>query len=143
MTSYTLLTNSGSFDNLNPSLRCGFNSNAFQIRPIVDGDSPLRSAILARDQCVAFFGVDSNVATTTSSTCVAVTVGGRPGRGSSTNPSRRDSTNLVRHLPTVAGDTASRIATSLFERPAAQPRTIRDRNAKACDDVRRRVHRTS
>jgi len=39
----------------------------FQIRPIVDFDSPVRSAILARDQCVAFAGVDSNVATTTSS----------------------------------------------------------------------------
>ncbi|MDR6414895.1 hypothetical protein J2808_001635 [Pseudarthrobacter sulfonivorans] len=43
-------------------------SNAFQIRPIVDFESPERSAILALDQCVAFFGVDSSVATTTSST---------------------------------------------------------------------------
>jgi len=53
---------------LNPSLRCGFSSNAFGIRPIVEADNPERSAIFALDQCVAFFGVDSNVATTTSST---------------------------------------------------------------------------
>jgi hypothetical protein len=43
-------------------------SNAFQIRPIVEDDRPDRSAILARDQCVAFLGVASSVATTTSST---------------------------------------------------------------------------
>lgn len=51
-----------------------------QIRPMVDFESPLRSAIFFRDQCVAFFGVSSSVATTTSSTCSAVTDGGRPGR---------------------------------------------------------------
>jgi hypothetical protein len=39
-----------------------------QIRPIVDFDSPVRAAIEARDQCVAFFGVSSRVAVTTSST---------------------------------------------------------------------------
>jgi len=47
--------------------RWGLSSKDFQILPIVDFDSPVRSAILARDQCVAFAGVDSNVATTTSS----------------------------------------------------------------------------
>ena len=39
-----------------------------QIRPIVDSDNPDRLAIDDRDQCVAFFGVDSRVATSTSST---------------------------------------------------------------------------
>jgi hypothetical protein len=58
--------NSRSLDSLNPSARCGFRSNAFQIRPIVDLLSPVRSAIFARVQCVAFPGVDSKVATTTS-----------------------------------------------------------------------------
>ena len=43
--------------------RCGLSSNARQIRPTVDFDSPVRSAIDARDQCVALAGVDSNVAT--------------------------------------------------------------------------------
>jgi len=88
-------------DNLNPSLRCGLSSNARQIRPMLDLDSPLRSAILARDQCVAFAGVASSVATTTSSTCSAVIEAGRPGRGSSLSPSNRSSTNRARHLPTV------------------------------------------
>jgi len=32
-------------------------SNAFQIRPMLERDSPVRSAIFARDQCVAFAGV--------------------------------------------------------------------------------------
>ena len=41
------------------SARCGLSSNARQIRPIVDFDSPERSAIFDRDQCVAFSGVDS------------------------------------------------------------------------------------
>ncbi len=50
------------------SARCGFRSKAFQILPIVDLDNPLRLAIDSRDQWVAFFGVSSNVATTTSST---------------------------------------------------------------------------
>src|SRR5215218_1036107 len=67
-TSWTFSTNSGSVDSLNPSARCGLSSNARQIRPIVDFDNPVRSAIFARDQCVAFTGVDSSVATTTSST---------------------------------------------------------------------------
>ena len=82
---YLFSTNCGSVESLNPSWRCGFSSNARQIRPIVDLDRPLRSAIFARDQCVAFFGIDSSVATTTSSTCSVVIVGGRPGRGSSTD----------------------------------------------------------
>jgi hypothetical protein len=56
-------------DSLNVSVRCGFSSNVLQIRPIVDLLSPVRSAIFARDQCVAFFGVASSVATITSSTC--------------------------------------------------------------------------
>ena len=49
-------------------MRCGSRPKSRQIRPIVDLLSPVRSAIFARDQWVAFFGVDSSVATTTSST---------------------------------------------------------------------------
>lgn len=44
---------------LDPSARCGLSSNAFQIRPIMDGEGPDRCAIFVLDQCVAFFGVDS------------------------------------------------------------------------------------
>ena len=130
-------------DSLKSSLRCGCSSKAFQIRPIVDLDSPQRSAIDLRDQCVALAGMDSSVATTTSSTCSAVTDAGRPGRGSSTNPSQRASTNRRRHFPTVGCATRSRAATSLFDRPSAQPSTIRDRNASACELLRRRAHRVS
>ena len=117
--------------------------NPFQIRPIVDLESPLRSAIFFRDQWVACFGVDSRVATTTSSTCSAVIVGLRPERGSSTKPSSRDSTNRPRHLPTVGIETPSCAATSLFVKPAAQAKTIRERNARACADFLRRTHRSS
>ena len=128
---------------MNPSTRCGLRPNPFQIRPIVDLDSPLRSAIFFRDQWVACSGVDSSVATTTSSTCSAVIVGLRPDRGSSTKPSNRDSTNRDRHLPTVGIETPSCAATSWFVKPVAQARTIRERNARACADFLRRTHRSS
>lgn len=106
------------------STRCGFNSNVFQIRPIVDFDKPLRSAIDARDQCVAFFGVDSRVATMTSSTWSTVMLAGRPGLGSSTSPSRRSATNRARHFATVCGSTSTRAATALFVSPSALASTI-------------------
>jgi hypothetical protein len=122
------------------SVRCGASPNARQIRPIVDSDSPERSAIFARDQCVAFSGVHSSVATSTSSTCLAVIVGGLPGRGSSESPSNRSSQNRRRHLPTVAADTPHCAATSLFARPSAHFKTIRERNANACEDLRLRSH---
>jgi hypothetical protein len=94
------------------------------------GSTAFTNNAFERDQCVAFAGVDSNVATTTSSTCSAVTVG-RPGRGSSTKPSKRASKNLERHFPTVTAAHPSRPATSLFDKPSPQPKTIRDRNANA------------
>ena len=55
-------------DSLNPSARWGCRPKSFQILPIVDSDSPDFFAIDVRDQWVAFFGFDSNVATSTSST---------------------------------------------------------------------------
>jgi hypothetical protein len=54
--------------NRNVSARCGLRPKSFQIRPIVDRDNPDMAAIDARDQCVALRGLDSNVATITSST---------------------------------------------------------------------------
>src|SRR5215210_1940306 len=142
-TSNSLSTNSGSLDSLNVSVRCGLRSKAFQIRPIVVLDSPDRLAIDARDQCVALTGVCSNVATTTSSTCSTLIEGGRPGRGSSVNPSRRSATNRARHLPTVAGAQPSRFATVLLSTPSAHANTIFDRSARACDDFARRDQRTN
>ena len=100
-----------------------------QIRPIVDLDRPVRLAIFVRDQCVAFAGVDSKVATTTSSTWSRVTDGGRPERCSSGSPSSRNSTNRARHLPTVTAAHPTRAATVLLSAPSAHPSTIRERSA--------------
>ena len=57
--------------------------------------------------------------------------------------SHRACTNRRRHLPTVGCATRSRAATSVFDRPSAQPSTIRDRTASACELFRRRAHRVS
>src|SRR5450631_4222364 len=78
-TSTTFSTNSGSDDSLKPPARCGLRPKSRQIRPTVDFDSPDLAAIDFRDQCVAFCGVCSSVATTTSSTRSRVTDDGRPG----------------------------------------------------------------
>jgi hypothetical protein len=77
--------------------------NAFQIRPMVERDNPACSAIFDLLQCVAFAGVVSSVAITTSSTWSACTDAGRPGRASSCRPASRAATNRERHLPTVTG----------------------------------------
>ena len=139
----TFSTNSGSEESLNPSVRCGFRSNFRQIRPIVDGDRPLRLAIDARDQWVASFGVCSSVATMTSSTLSSRIEGGRPGRSSSVRPSRRSRTNRARHRFTVPAVTRRSAATCLFDAPRAQASTIFDRMARLCADVARRAHRVS
>jgi hypothetical protein len=58
------------------------------------------------------------------------------------------------HLDALAGECPGRLvqrfgadvgrtATALLVRPSAQPSTIRDHNASACEDLRRRVHRVS
>ncbi|WP_229843409.1 hypothetical protein [Streptomyces chryseus] len=64
-------------------------SDLFQIRPIVDFDRPGRAATDARDQCVSFPGMESNIATMTSSTWSSRMDGGRPTRRSSARPSSR------------------------------------------------------
>lgn len=130
-------------ESLKPSWRWGLSPKAFQIRPIVDFDNPDCCAIFARDQCVAFFGVDSKVATTTSSTCSAVIVGSRPERGSSTSPSRRSVTNRARHLLTVFVEHPSRSATALLVSPSAQVSTMRERRAIVWADLARRDQRSS
>jgi len=55
----------GSVESLKKSCTWGLSSNCRQIRPIVEGDRPLRAAIDVRDQCVAFGGLCSSVAITT------------------------------------------------------------------------------
>jgi hypothetical protein len=107
----TFSRNNGSVDSLNVSVRCGVSSQRRQIRPTVDFDSPDFSPIEALDQWVAFFGICSSVATTTSSTLSRPTEGGRPGRFSSTRPSSRFAMKRRRHLVTVSGCTPRSAAT--------------------------------
>jgi hypothetical protein len=74
----------------------------------------------------------------------SVIVRGRPGRGSSDNPSSRPARNRDRHFDTVARDTSSRSATPPIVLPASAHRnTILDLNANACAVFRRRAHPTS
>ena len=90
-------------------------------------------------QCVLFTGIDSSVFVTTSSTCASVIDRGAPGRGSSSNPSRRSTRNRSRHLHTVAPVMRSRLATSLLLSPSLQPSTMRARIAIACEVFGRRA----
>jgi hypothetical protein len=94
--------NCGSRDSFHACWRCGCSPNARQIRDTAVCVSPTSRAIDRVDQCVASRGVLSNVLTITSSTWASVIVLGRPGRGSSLSPSRRNSANRLRHLRTVA-----------------------------------------
>src|SRR4051794_27226565 len=142
--SRTFSTNSGSLESFQCSTRCGWSPNVRQILETAVWLSPLAAAILRVDQCVpASGGRSSKVLTITCSTCSSVILRGCPGRGSSTSPSSRRSTNRWRHLPTVCGVTRSRRATAWLVSPAAQPSTIRDRNASACALDGRRAHRSS
>ena len=67
--------------------------------------------------------------------------GSRPGRASSTRPSRRCSTNRDRHLPTVAVEHRRSAATLVLSAPAAHASTMRERSARDCVDFARRTHR--
>ena len=133
----------GSFDSFHESCLCGANPNALHTRETVDCDMPRCSAIDRVDQCVAFFGVVSRVAVIRSLICSSPTVRGRPGRGSSSNPSQRCSTNRPRHRRTVPRLRPRRCATSVFDPPSAAARTIRERIAKPEAVVRRRAHPSS
>jgi hypothetical protein len=72
-----------------------------------------------------------------------VIVRGRPGRGSSDNPSSRSAKNRERHFDTMFRDTPTASATSPIVPPSALRNTIRARNANACDVFRRRAHPAS
>jgi hypothetical protein len=135
--------NCGSVDSLNFSWRQGCNANACQVRHTESADTPRCSASDRVDQCVAFFGVLSRVVTTIRSTWSSVTVLGRPGRGSSNNPSSRRSANRLRHFVTVGREIRSRSAISPLAKPSAAASTIRERNASACAVFGRRDQASS
>src|SRR6266516_1067383 len=104
---------------------------------------PLAAAIDLVDQCVASFGCSSSVFTITRSTCSSLIVRGFPGRGSSCSPSKPRLANRPRHFPTVLWLQPSSAAISLLARPSAAAKTIRQRNASACELFGRRAHRSS
>jgi hypothetical protein len=106
-----LSTNSGSVDSFQVSIACGFSPNARQIRETADCDIPVAAAIDRVDHCVSRPGVSSSVLVITCSIRASVTVRGRPGRGSSDNPSNRSAKNRERHVDTMSRDTPRSNAT--------------------------------
>ncbi len=130
-------------DSVNVWARWGLSPTSRQIRPTVDLLSPDRAAIDARDQCVAFDGISSRVATITNSTWSTVIEGWRPGRSSSASPSRRCWASRVRHFVTMSVLTDNFSAISLLGSPSAHANTIRQRIATASDELRRRAHRVN
>ncbi len=142
-TSRTFSTNCGSAESLKVSCLCGLRPNARQIRETAVCDMPVAAAIDRVDQCVASTGLVSSVLTTTASTASSVIFLGAPGRDSSASPSSPDSMNRTRHLPTICRVTWRFSATAVFVAPPAHAKTILARNASACADLRRRVHRSS
>ncbi len=88
-------------------------------------------------------GADSRVSTITDSTTSSPMLRAAPGRGASASPSRRSAAKRRRRLPTVTGLHPSSSAISEWVRPSAQPKTIRQRSANACDDFCPRAQRSS
>jgi hypothetical protein len=141
--SRTFSINCGSVESLKCSLRCGCKPKARQIRCTLAWLSPLDSTIDLVLQGVASRGVDSNVFTTTASTRSSLILRGAPLRGSSIRPATPRLVNRDRHLRTVALVTCNSSATWVLVTPLAQRSTMRERKAKPCAVVRRRVQRSS
>src|SRR6266571_530527 len=141
--SRTFSMNSGSFDSLKDSVRCGCKAKARQMRLTVLRLSPQACAIERVLQCVASAGFVSSVRVSTASTVASVTVRGAPGRGSSSKPSSRFARKRVRHFPMVCLVRRRSHATRVFVLPAAHPRISRARWANACPVVGRRVQRSN
>ena len=128
--SRTFSINSGSFDSLNVSVRCGCSPKRAPdlVDRCVSQPARLRHPPSAPMRCAV--RVSSRVRTITCSICSSVIRRGAPGRGSSYNPSRRSRRNRPRHLHTVVCDTRNRFATSLLSTPSAHARMIRARRAR-------------
>jgi hypothetical protein len=133
------------FIHFHESCRCGCNPNARQIRDTADCDMPNSAASDRVDQCVASFGVVANVRVITASTCSSATVRGRPGRGSSSNPSSRSANNRERHFRAVptSTPTPTLAATTVLPNPSAAASTIRERIANAFALLAPRVQATN
>ena len=120
----------GALGGLNPSVRCAWRPKALQILPIVEADCPEWRAVLARDQCVAPWGLDSRALMMTCPTCSTPVTGACPSWAR--RPARqRRSANPPRRLRTVGSDIPTRRATSALDAPVEHSRTIRHLIASA------------
>jgi len=110
-----------SVESLNESCRCGLELEFSQMRRWWL-DRPVRLAIEVRDQCVASFGVDSKVATTTSSTPVQRTRAACP--DAAHRPARPSRSRRTGHaIVTVAlGD--PEFGAPACSSPTRAPRTV-------------------
>jgi hypothetical protein len=100
---------------------CGL-SNVLQIRPIVDLDGPVRSAIFARDQCVALLRCRLQRRHDHVLDLLSRDRRGPTGPRVVAQPIHPASTNRARHFPTVAWTQPSRAATALLSSPSAHTR---------------------
>jgi hypothetical protein len=141
--SRTFSTNSGSFDSLKVSLRCGCRENARQMRCTVEIDKPEAFAIERVLQCVACGGIFSRVAVTTSAILSSPILRGAPGRASSTSPANRSAAKRLRHNATVTRVTPSCLAIATLVMPLAARSTISARIASPRAVLRRRVRASS
>lgn len=136
--------NNGSVESLKWSTRCGLSPKVLPDLPDRGLAEPgplrhLRAGPVRRVRWRGLQGCHDHVFSTWSTLIVR----GRPGRSSSSSPSRRCSMNHLRHLPTVAGEQRSCSTTVLLSAPAAHASTIFDRSASAWAEVARRASRVS
>jgi hypothetical protein len=109
------------------------------MRLMLDWLSPQALAISRVDQCVAASGWLSSVRASTCSTCLSLSLREVPGRGSSNSPSLPALANRFLHFPTVCGVVESFAAIDLLFTPCAASKIIRDRKARACAVLGRRL----
>ena len=92
----TYPSNIGSFETLNPRVRCGFKPASAHMRPTLDGEMPMASAIRARLQCVALGGTSCTVLVMTYS---LVSIGNRGTREGLVLSRLRPATPSSRYRP--------------------------------------------
>ena len=142
--SRTFSMNSGSFDSLKVSVRCGWRPNARQMRLMALWVRPQLARHRPRAPVRRVPRVVSSVRVITRSTSASVIVRGAPGRGSSSRPSSRCARKRERHLPHRRRDsTRARSPTCVLFFPSAHARMIRARWASAWLVFGRRAQRSS
>lgn len=133
--SVILASSSGSVENLNDSVRCGWRPQLRQIDAISLWLTPIRLASSRLDQCVS--PVDSSGGVNVAATTIASsTTGRRPERGRSQRPSTPLSRNRSRHFLTVGDDVFNADATcgTVFESPNSITTRARNPITEGTDD---------